>query len=203
MRKVLVICGIAASLLYVATDIAASLRYPGYSFTDQAVSELFAMGAPTSRVVVAFFTVSSCLFAAFAVGVWLSSVGNRALCIMAFMILGNAIDTMLLWNLFPMHMRGIEPTLTDTMHGLLAINPFVLLTIASGIAAFRGWFRWYSVGTMLLLLITASLAFLYVPEVIANRPTPGLGIAERLPQYSHQLWHTVLAIVLLRRGARA
>jgi hypothetical protein len=36
-----------APLVYIVTDVIAGLRYPDYSFTAQAVSELFAIGAPT------------------------------------------------------------------------------------------------------------------------------------------------------------
>lgn len=63
LRKALLACGILASLTYVATDITASLRYRGYDFIDQTVSELFAIGAPTSGIVVPLFTVSSTLLA--------------------------------------------------------------------------------------------------------------------------------------------
>lgn len=38
LRKVLLICGILSSLVFVGTDIVAGVLYPGYSFTDQAVS---------------------------------------------------------------------------------------------------------------------------------------------------------------------
>jgi hypothetical protein len=72
VRSVLLICGIGAALSYVATDIVAGTVYSGYSFTDQAVSELFAIGAPTSRFVVPLFSLSSLLLAAFALGVWIS-----------------------------------------------------------------------------------------------------------------------------------
>lgn len=199
MRRVLLICGIVAPLLYVVTDIVASYLYPGYSFTDQAVSELFAIGAPTGRVVVPLFTLSTALFAAFSFGVWTSARHRRAVHVLALMILGNAIDTVFLWNFFPMHMRGVEPTFTDTMHAILAINPFVLLAIASGAVAFKGWFRWYSIATVVLQFVFAPFAFAYVPNLIANQPTPWLGMAERIPQYGHQLWHAILAIVLLHQ----
>ena len=44
-HQTLFACGILASLTYVATDITATLRYPGCDFIDQTVSELFAIGA--------------------------------------------------------------------------------------------------------------------------------------------------------------
>jgi uncharacterized protein DUF998 len=198
VRKVLLICGILSSLLYVGTDILAGTLYAGYSFTSQAVSELFAIGAPTSHLVVPLFTLSSVLLATFASGVWLSAGAKRALRVMALMILGNAVNSLVLWNFFPMHMRGVEPTFTDTMHGILAINPFVLLSIASAVAAFRNWFRFYSIGTILILLVFAIFAFSYAPQFLANQPTPWFGVTERISQYGHQLWQLVLAIVLLR-----
>ena len=198
VRNVLLMCGILAALSYVATDVLAGILYSGYSFTDQAVSELFAIGAPTSRIVVPFFTVSSTLLLAFALGVWSSSGRNRSLRLMALMMIGNALNSVVLWNFFPMHMRGAERTFTDTMHVILAMNPMVLLSIAFGVAGFRNWFRFYSAGTIVILLVPAVFAFLYVPEVEANQPTPGLGLGERVAQYGYQLWQVALALLLVR-----
>lgn len=197
-RNTLLICGIVAALCYVTTDIVGAVLYSGYSFADQAVSELFAIGAPTSRIVVPLFCLSSLLLGAFATGVWLSSGNNRVLRLMAVMFGGSALVGIVLWTFFPMHMRGAEPGFTDTMHLILATNPFVLLTIAFGIAAFRGWFRLYTAAMIVLILLPAVFAFLYAPEVLANQPTPGLGLGERLAQYAYELWQAVLAIVLLR-----
>ena len=56
----------------------------------------------------------------FAVGIWESAGLHRALRAMALMFVGNADDGLVLWNIFPMHMRGVESTLTDTMHVNLA-----------------------------------------------------------------------------------
>jgi hypothetical membrane protein len=69
MRNALLISGIVAALFYIGGDVLGSVLYPDFSFTDQAVSELFAIGAPTSRVVVSLFSISSGLLAA---------VGNSA-----------------------------------------------------------------------------------------------------------------------------
>jgi hypothetical protein len=199
LRKVLLICGVLSPLLWVGTDILAGTLYAGYSFTSQAPSELFAIGAPTSGLVVSLFTLYSVLLGAFAFGVWMSAAGrNRALRIMALMVIGNAVNGLVLWNFFPMHMRGVEATFTDTMHLILSINPFVLLTVGLGVAAFRNWFRFYSIGTILILLVPATLVFMDAPQVGANQPTPWLGLTERISIYGTLLWHLVLAIVLLR-----
>lgn len=198
--KVLLSCGIWASLLYPLTDIIAGNLYKGYSFNEQAVSELFAIGAPTSNLVVTLFTLSGILFIAFAIGVWLLSNGKRMLKALSLMIFGNALNSLVLWNFFPMHMRGAQPTFTDAMHGIFAINPFVIISIMLGAIYFKNWFRYYSLATILLLLITAALAFSKASLVYENQPTPGLGVNERIAQYGHQLWHAVLAILFLRGG---
>ena len=190
----LLVCGIAAPLVYIAADIVGGSLYPGYSYRDQAVSELFAIGAPTSTLIVLLFSASSLLYAAFAFGVW---PFQRA---MACMILANAVDALLLWNFFPMHMRGATPTFTDTMHAVLAVNPFVVLTMAIALAAFHGWFRAYTAVAVVIVLAPVALAYPYVKLLLAGEPTPWLGLAERVPQYAHQLWHAALAIVLLVRG---
>lgn len=160
---------------------------------------MFAIGAPTSQMVVTLFTLSSILFIAFAFGIWLSSDGKRMLQALSVMIFGNAVNSLILWNFSPMHMRGVQPSFTDTMHGILAINPFVLISIVLGAIYFRNWFRYYSIATILRLLIAAVLAFPKALLVFENQPTPGLGITERVSQHGHQLWHAILAILFLYR----
>lgn len=196
IRIVFLTCGICSSLLYPLTDIIAGILYKGYSFNEQTVSELFAIGAPTSRIVVPLFTICSILFIAFAFGIWLSS-NNRILRILAVMVFGNALNSLVLWNFFPMHMRGVQATFTDAMHAILAINPFILISIVLGAVNFKNWFRFYSLGTILLLLIPAVLSFSYIPLLLAYQPTPWLGFSERISQYGHQLWHAILAIMLI------
>lgn len=198
MRRLFLTCGVIAPLIYIATDIAAARLYPGYSYRDQAVSELFAIGAPTATMVVHLFTLSSALFVLFSVGLCLS-MQSSVLRLMALMILLNAVDSLMLWNFFPMHMRGAALTLTDTMHAILAINPFVLATIALAIFGFKGWFRYYSIVIFVVVLLSATVSFLYVPQVAANQDSPGFGLAERIAQYAHQSWHSVLAVLVLHR----
>jgi hypothetical protein len=200
-RTILLACGPAAALVYVATDIAASARYPGYRIADQAVSELFAIGAPTAGLVVPLFSLASLLLLAFAGGIWLSPERRRATRLMAVLFGASAFDALLLWNFFPMHMRG-EPTgFTDTMHLILGANPFVWGTILAGAFGFRGWFRLVSLAALAILLVPAIFAFHFAPALVAGEPTPGLGLAERASQYGYQLWQVALALLLVRKPA--
>lgn len=192
-------CGVLAPAIYVATDLLASIEYDGYSYADQAVSELFAIGAPTAPLVVGMFTLSSVLFALFAAGVWAVAGESRALRAAAVFIALNAIDALLLWVFFPMHMRGTPADFSDTMHAILAANPFVLLAMVAAAVALPGTFRRWSIVAIVLVLASALPAFLYVPQLLANLPTPGMGLAERFGQYLHQGWHAVFALLLLQR----
>lgn len=192
------LCGALSPAIYIAADVAAAARYPGYSATDQAVSELFAIGAPTTGLVVPLFSVSSGLLLAFAGGVWWRAGRDRRLRLLAVAFAAGALEALVLWNFFPMHMRGVGRTATDTMHLLLAANPFVPLGMIVGASAFRGWFRTYTLGTLVLLLVLAAYAFSYAPALATNGPTPGLGLSERIGQYGYGVWEVVLVAVLWR-----
>jgi hypothetical protein len=198
LRRVLLGCGIVGAVVYPLADILAAARYPGFSYRDQAVSELFAIGAPTSGLVVPLFTASSTLLLFFAVGMWMSADGRRWVRPLAVMMALNTIDALVLWNFFPMHMRGQQPTFTDTMHGVLAVDPFLIAAIILAALAFPGRFRVYTIATIVFTTVLAISGFAYVPAVLANEPTPWMGVIERAAQYATNLWYAVLAAMLLR-----
>lgn len=196
----LLACGIAGGAVYPLADIIATTRYPGFSYRDQAVSELFAIGAPTSALVVTLFSISSALLLLFALGIWMAARGQRWLRLVAVMMALNAADALVLWNFFPMHMRGSPPGFTDMMHGVLAIDPFLITALVLAAIALRGWFRVYTIITIVATTALAMLGFSYVSAVIANQPTPWMGASERAAQYATNLWYGVLAVVLIRRS---
>ena len=65
----LLVAGVLSSLVYAAADLVCGLRYGGYSFRDQVISELSAIGAPTAVLWGAMLSVYAVLFAAFTLGV--------------------------------------------------------------------------------------------------------------------------------------
>lgn len=91
------------------------------------------------------------LLIAFAFGIRISAGRNRALHVVALMMIINAVNGLVLWNFFPMHIRGAQMTFTDTMHVTFAAVGalFGVLTVGFGVASFRNWFRLYSIGTTL------------------------------------------------------
>lgn len=200
VRKILLSCGILSSLLYVATDILATKRWEDYSYTSQTVSELIAINAPTRSFVVPLFVTYSLLVYAFGAGVWRSTGRRRVLRFAAFGLVGKEALGLVVTLFFPIHLRGIEVTLTDTMHGILTMagNLFMLLAIGCGAAAFGKRFRIYSMMTGVSLVVFGVLAGLAIPRLAANLPTPGIGVWERINIFAYMLWVVALAVILLR-----
>jgi len=99
----------------------------------------------------------------------------------------------------PMHLRGTEFTLTDTMHIVFSMVTvlLMLLAIGFGAAAFGKRFRLYSIATIVLLLVFGALTGVDAPGVAANQPTPWIGVWERINIGVFLLWVVVLAIALL------
>jgi len=205
VRKVLLICGILSSLLYVGTDILAAMLWEGYSYTSQMISELMAIGAPTRPFMIALFTVYNALVIAFGVGVWRAAGRKRSLRITAVLLVAYGAVGQVGLLFFPMHLRGAEATLTDTMHiiGTSVIVLLTLLYIGFGAAARGKLFRLYSIGTILVLLVFGALTGLQGPRIAAGLPTPWFGVMERVNIYFSLLWVAVLAIVLLRAEKRS
>jgi len=205
LRNALLACGIVASLLYVTATILGAMRYPGYHFTSHTVSELFAIDAPSKALVDPLLVAYSLLWIAFGVGVWLSAGRSLALRIAAAGLIGKEIEGVVVQLFFPMHQRGVAATSNDPMHGVLTYVGVVSFLVAMGFGAmaFGTWFRRYSIGTLLVCLAFAILTGLEVPRMVANQPTPWMGVWERITIFGYLLWGVVLAILLRAHGAIA
>lgn len=200
LQAALLACGIAAPLLYAALLVVVPLRWEAYSSADQTVSELSAIGAPTRPLWVPFGMLYTLLLAAFGWGIWASARGNRRL-----RVVGSVLAACGVFGLFwpPMHIRGTEVTLTDTLHIVWTMVSILLTLVAMGFAAaaFGKRFRVYSTVTMVLLVAFGAVAGVAGPRIQANLPTPGVGVWQRLNIAVWMLWLIVLAVTLLRRPA--
>ena len=204
LRKALLLCGLLSSLLYVATDLLAGVMWEGYSFTDQAISELSAIGAPTRSLVVPLLLVYNALVVAFGLAVW-GTDRNRALRFTGGLLIGmGALG--FVWTAFPIQLPPATPTWTDTVHSILAgVNVLLfLLAMGFGALAFGRRFRFYSFGTVLTLLVFGAASFLMAGGQIAGQglmePPPWFGLIERVDAYACMLWVAVLGVVLGRAG---
>jgi len=202
VRILLLVCGILAPILYFGTDMYAGYLYPNYSFSAQAISELFAIGAPTSGIVVPVFTLSSLLLLAFSLGVWNSSGGSLAIRLTALMFVGNAVNGLILWNVYPMHMRGEAATFTDLMHIILAGVGvvFVLLAVFIVVLSSHGLLRIYSIIALVVLLVAGALVFITIPGLKMGEPTPYVGLTERISTYGYYIWQLIYIKHLIQAG---
>jgi len=198
-RKALLVCGILSSLVYAGADVLGGIRYEGYGFTSQTISELAAIAAPSRPLVVPLSITYDVLVIAFGLGVWGSAGRKRPLRFTAGLLVGLGVIGFAA-PFAPMHVRGAELTLTDTMHIVLTSVTvlLILLAIGFGAIAFGKRFRLYSIGTILILLVFGTLAGLDGPRLAANLPTPWMGVYERINIYGYLLWVVVLAITLWR-----
>ena len=201
MKTILLACGAFAALLYVAVSIFIPLQYPGYHFATQTVSEISAIGAPTRRLWVNWLLVYSALVLAFGVGILLVARGRRPLQVVGILVILNTIVGVY-WP--PMHQREVLAagggTVSDTLHIVFtAITVLLFLLMFSfGAAAFGKGFRWYSLITLLVMLVTGILTSLQAPDMQANLPTPTIGIWERIGIAGYMIWMLVLSVMLVR-----
>jgi hypothetical membrane protein len=197
-RKALLFCGILAPLIYVGTDLLAASLYEGYSYTDQAISELSAIGAPTSWLWQIMAFIFNPLIIAFGLGVWYVAHHRKSLRIAGTLIMLWGI-TGFIWLLFPMNMRGSIGSASDTGHLILSGFTVILITvfIAFASGAYGKGFRLYSIHTILVMLIFGAYVGMQSPRVASQQPTPWMGIMERISLFSVLLWMMVLAFLLI------
>jgi hypothetical protein len=201
LRKILLYCGIFSSIYYVALNIIVPLYYPGYNPSSQAISELSAIGAPTKALwtwLVSFYTF---LIIAFGWGLWQSSTWNKPLRVVSILMIIYGISGFI-WT--PMHQREVIAagggSWTDDWHlvvGFLSLS-LILLMFGFGAASLGRRFRIYSILTILAFFVFGTLTGIESPGIQENRPTPLLGVWERLTLGAFMAWVIVLAAALLR-----
>ena len=205
LTRLLLACGIAGALLFVAMDwIASFWLYPGYDFTSQQVSELSAIGAPSRNTWMALGFPHAALTFAFAYGVWRASAGRWSLAITAALLALFALNSFLWGWVAPMHMRGVAFTATDTLHIVFTVVAVVLMVgfMTIGARPFGRRLRWFSGLTVAAMLICGGIVGTQVPAIAQGLPTPWMGLVERVSVYAPSLWMAVLAMALLGESQR-
>ena len=183
-------------------DAIAALRYDGYSYRDQTISELSAVDAPTRAFWLWLVVPYEALVFSLALGVF-SAARRRAVGLIGWFVFVFAL-TGIAWPFAPMHQREVLAagggTTSDTMHLVLAGVTsvcFMGMTIAASVA-FRGRFRLYSIATIAGLLVFGSLISVGSVGVADNEQTSWLGIYERINVFGAMLWMGVFGLKLRR-----
>jgi hypothetical membrane protein len=199
-RRILLACGILSPALYAVADGLAGMRWEGYRFRDQMISELGAIGAPSRPLFSALLIPVYLLLLAFGVGVRRSAPGRRPLRVAASLLIGLAILALTVGQFVPMRLRGTEQGLTGTLHLVEGAVAMLMLLTAMGFAAaaLGRRFRLYTAVTIATVLAFGAWSGLEAPRIEAGLATPWAGVKERIFWYSYQLWFAVLALTLLR-----
>ena len=169
-----------------------------YDFVSQYISELGAIGSPSRAFTVSLGIVYGILVVIFALGVLRFAGQKRVLRIVGGLLTGYAIVGFMGFP-FPMNPSEISTTLTNTMHQALAgVTVFlILLSLGFGATAFGEWFRYYTVGVILVYLILGALPFLSVVQFESGQPLPMVGLVQRIMVYGYMLWLAVLSTLLI------
>jgi len=197
----LLLCGILSSVLYVVGDVLAARMWDGYSYANQAVSELAGLGAPTRPFMLGLFTVYNVLVVVFAAGVWRAAHRDRALRATAIAFVVYAVVGELTQLFSPMTGRGAQMAANDVGHIVLtAVEVLsIILFIALGSGAGGRGFRAYSVASILVIIAAGVLTGYVSTGMTADAAsTPWAGLLERVNIYGTMLWIGVFAAVLRR-----
>ena len=199
--KALLVTGIVAVGVYALGDLLSGLLYEGYSFKDQWISELTALGSPVRPLMVAVMTVHGLLLVAFGVGVWRSAGRSGSRRWVGLLLIAATALGLVIHPVFPMTSRWLEGTFTDTMHGTLSLvwSLLVFVAVVLSAVAYRGWFRFYSLGTLLVLIGFGTASSIAIKGLEENF-TPWAGGFERINAYAFFAWLVVLAVTVMRRS---
>jgi hypothetical membrane protein len=200
-NKVLLMAGIAAVVVYVIGDLLSGLLYDGYSFVDQAISELSAFGSPVRPLMVAVILIHGVLVLAFGIGV-LHASHRRSLSWVGGLLIAIGVVGFPTHTVWAMSSRGMEAGFNDTMHIILsaAFSVLVIAVMALSAVAYRGWFRFYALATI-AAVVGCGMAASFAIQGIEQNDTPRAGGFERINAYAYFAWLIALAVTVMRREA--
>jgi hypothetical protein len=198
--KALLLAGIVAAGVYVVGDLLSGLVYNvsrPYSFRDQWISELTATGSPVRPLMVAVITLHDVLLIAFGLGIWRAAGRARSLRWAGLVLIGATALGLVIHPFFPMASRWI---FTETaVHGTLSVVWGLIISVAVALSAvaYRGWFRLYSIVTLVAMIGFGAASGIAIQGIEQN-DTPWAGAFERVNAYVLMAWLVVLAVTVMR-----
>lgn len=194
MKKLLMLCGMGASILYVGTVILGGWLRPGYSHISMAISELVADGAPYRSLLSSSFLVYNALLSVFGIGLFFKaksqsrgrlsgSIGSLALVLVG--VAGVSMELA-----FPQEPGGTAVTFTGIMHFVMAGVAALGTMVAILMLAF--WFKNipglksyvpYSLISVAVIFLSGGVG----AAAMANH-SPLFGLIERITIFTFTLW---------------
>jgi hypothetical protein len=199
MKKLLMLCGVSAAIIYVGTVLLGGWLRPGYSHISMAISELVADGAPNRALLSSLFLLYNVLLTLFGIGLFLevnSQSGGRisgVLGSVALVLVGIAGISMEL--VFAQEPGGTAATFTGIMHfvmaGIASLGTMVALLMI-GL-----WFRNFPDLKGYVIYSVISVAVIFVSGgssvvAMANH-SPLFGLIERITILTFTLWVSVIS----------
>ena len=203
-RTALLLSAMWSSVLYVLTDVVGGLRYDGFSFWSQGVSELMAVESPSRGLVMMLMSLYGVLALAGGIGIYREGASQgRAVRVMGALVTAYALIGFTGPFVDPIHARGIAPFETAMPHIILtgALVLCMLLAMIAGAFSLDATFRHYSVATIALFVAGGIASAIYGALLADNEPTPGFGLVERVMIYGFLAWVFLLAWMLVRASA--
>ncbi len=198
MKKLLMLCGVSAAVIYIGTVLLGGLLRPGYSHISMAISELVADGAPNRALLSSLFLVYNALLSVFGTGLllkvnsrsrgWVSGmIGSLAL-----LLVGLA--GILMEVAFPQEPGGTATTFAGIMHfvmaGIAALGTMVAILMLAfwfkNISALKGYVV-YSLISVAVIFLSGGLG----AAAMANH-SPLFGLIERITIFTFTLWMFVI-----------
>lgn len=195
------VLGVAGVLAYIGTWVSGGILWEGYDPTRQAISELFAIGAPVgTRLPLSIgLAVSGVGLAAFG---WAMHVGlpGRGLLGPALAVLSGVMTVAVVFFPCTSQCPGAGSSFTDTMHVVTAGTGYVALMLAPLAMGWRvrdhlpglAMASWVLGGGALALFLARTAGF--APEYS--------GLQQRIFNTTADLWYVVAAVVIVRRARR-
>jgi hypothetical membrane protein len=199
-RRVSAACGIATPIISALVALGVGYMQPGYSFTEQRLSELGASGAPYAFIfnVVGLMT-SGMLVAVVSLGFY-SEFGSNQVAKIGSGLLTLSGASLLVTGVFPCDVGSVEASASGILHGVFAgMGTFAIVSAALAMwlglkddAVWRNH-SWFS------LSVAVVAVALYVPYIFSSLPRWN-GAVQRMLVMVLLVWIEVMSIKLLSRS---
>jgi hypothetical membrane protein len=194
MKKLLMLCGMLAAVVYVGTVILGGLLSPGYSHISMAISELVADGAPNRALLSPLFLLYNTLLTVFGMGLFLKAISpsrgpaSGISGSLALVLVGLA--GILMEPAFPQEPGGTATTFAGTMHFLMA--GIASLGTMVAILSLGLWFRKFPdvKGYVTYSMISVSIIFISggLSAAALAYHSVLFGLIERITILTFTLW---------------
>ena len=199
LRRLLLFCGMAAAILTIATDIVAGLCTNNYHFLSQSANLLSAARAPTRPYVLPLNLTANVLMIAFSLGLWFSPHPHWAMRVTAGLILASALLSSVAAAFFPIHPELSYKDYPNNIN-VIVMGVGVLcffLAIIFSVIGHNNWFRYFSIGLLVLFLLEDIIATRGTQPSLDGSPGPLVGLQERTMIYGEMFWMALQALLLL------